>query len=319
MKPIIKVIDLHKTFSEDGSQVKAVNGVNLEVTPGTIFGFLGPNGAGKTTTLRILTTLMQPDQGEVYIAGYDVRKEQRAIRMKIGYVGQKNGCMGDATARENVMLQARLYGMTSQAAKQQIARIGELLGLNAFYDQKTRTLSGGQLRRVDLALGMIHSPQILFLDEPTTGLDPQSRAFLWEEVVRLKEAGLTIFLTTHYLDEADSVSDQIAIIDHGTIVAVGTSDTLKREISGGILTVEILEEAHQLESIISWLKERSYVEKVTVNDSALRVQLSTQQDILPEVIQAISLSNLTIRNLNLAQPSLNEVFLSKTGRALRDA
>ncbi len=319
MVPIIKTNNLYKCFPGKKSPIKAVNGVNLEVAAGTIFGFLGPNGAGKTTVLRLLTTLMPADRGDIIIAGHNLKTEPQKVRSKIGYVAQMSGCIREATAYENLMLQARLYGMNSKSAKHEINKLTDVLALASFLHRKARTLSGGQLRRVDLAMGMIHSPEVLFLDEPTNGLDPQSRAFLWREIVTLKTLGLTIFTSSHYLDEVDHVCDQISIIDHGSIVASGTSSELKRQISGDVLTLQIGEEADQLEQVINYLKNKPYVKSFSANENTLKINLDAGQGILQEIIESVSFLNLTIKNLNLTQPSLDEVFLTKTGLALRES
>nr|AIA15569.1 ABC transporter [uncultured bacterium] len=223
MKTIVETKALKKSFGS----FQAVKGVNLSVYAGEIFGFLGPNGAGKTTTLRILTTLLSPDSGEATVAGFDLLKAQHEVRRRIGYVSQVGGADRQATGRENLLLQGRLYGMHQGEASKRAERLIEMFTLGECANKITSTYSGGQRRRLDIALGMMHKPLVLFLDEPSTGLDPQNRVNLWEQIRQLKGEGMTIFLTTHYLEEADALSDRIAIMDHGQITTVGTPAELK--------------------------------------------------------------------------------------------
>ncbi|HEY3482944.1 MAG TPA: ATP-binding cassette domain-containing protein, partial [Streptomyces sp.] len=235
---IIEVKGLAKSYETRSrrktTKVDAVVGVDLDVAEGEIFGFLGPNGAGKTTTLRMLATLIPPDAGEATIAGADLRTEQARVREAIGYIAQGGATTDDATAREELVLQARMHGISKAEAQRRAVDALEAFDLTEYADRPCKTYSGGQRRRVDIAMGIIHRPQVVFLDEPTTGLDPQSRAHMWDEVRRLRSEGMTVFLTTHYLEEADVLCDRVAIIDGGVVVAEGTPDTLKREISGDI-------------------------------------------------------------------------------------
>src|SRR5262249_2953943 len=215
----------------------------LTVREGEVFGFLGPNGAGKTTTLRMLATLIEPDGGEAVIAGADLRRDPGQVRRRIGYVAQGGSTWDTVSAREELVLQARLYGIGKADARRRAARAIEAFQLSEFADRKCQTYSGGQRRRVDIALGIIHAPRVVFLDEPTTGLDPQSRAHMWDEVRRLRDEGMTVFITTHYLEEADALCDRICIIDDGEIVAEGTPESLKREISGDVVKVGVSAQA----------------------------------------------------------------------------
>jgi ABC-2 type transport system ATP-binding protein len=239
---MIEVKDLRKTFrakdkKSKGAVVEAVSGINLAVERGEIFGLLGPNGAGKTTTMRMLCTLLTPTGGTASIAGYDLLTQQDSVRKVIGYVSQVGGMERESSGRENLLLQARLYGLSERAAQTRISAILGLLQLESFADRRTSTYSGGQRRIFDLASGIVHEPQLLFLDEPSTGLDPQNRAQVWEQVKTLRERGTTIFVSTHYLEEADSLCDRVAIIDHGNIVALGTPAELKRQIAGDIVNL----------------------------------------------------------------------------------
>ncbi len=233
----IQAHGLRKSFRVKDQSVEAVSGLDLTVAPGQIFGFLGPNGAGKTTTLRILTTLLPADAGEAFVAGADVTRYPQQVRRRIGYVGQLGGADGSATGLENLLLQARLYGLTAAEAQKRATELIELFDLGPFASRTARTYSGGQRRRLEVALGILHRPQVLFLDEPTTGLDPQNRANLWDQVRQLRDGGTTVFLTTHYLDEADQLSDRLAIIDHGRVIAEGTPAQLKQRYSGDTITV----------------------------------------------------------------------------------
>src|SRR5688572_8917032 len=233
---MIEVRGLRKSFwSRVGrakKTVEAVRGVDLDVPAGEIFGFLGPNGAGKTTTLRMLATLIPPDGGTATIAGADLLKQPAEVRKRIGYVAQGGSTWPEVSAREELVLQGRFYGLSKADAQRRAAKALDAFQLTEYADRKCKTYSGGQRRRVDIALGIIHDPKAVFLDEPTTGLDPQSRAHMWDEIRRLRAEGLTVFITTHYLEEADALCDRVAIIDHGEIVAEGTPDGLKREVAG---------------------------------------------------------------------------------------
>ena len=233
---IITTKKLTKIFAK---KVRAVDGIDLEIEAGEIFGFLGPNGAGKTTTLRMLATLLPIDSGEATIAGFDVKKQPDKVRQRLGYVGQAGGADHLATGREDLLLQGKLYGMSAAKAAARAAELTAALDLTDFIDRRVSTYSGGQRRRLHVALGIMHRPDVLFLDEPTSGLDPQNRANLWEQIRKLRETGTTIFLTTHYLEEADVLSDRIAIMDHGKIVAEGTSKELKQQIAGDSIVVSL--------------------------------------------------------------------------------
>jgi ABC-2 type transport system ATP-binding protein len=240
---MIKTTGLRKSFHagrrRKPTTVQAVRGVDLTVTEGEIFGFLGPNGAGKTTTLRMLATLLVPDGGQAIVAGSDLRTAPGEVRRRVGYVAQGGGTWADVTAREELVLQARMYGIAKADAERRADAAMEAFRITEFGDRRCKTYSGGQRRRLDIALGVIHGPQLLFLDEPTAGLDPQSRAQVWAEIRRLHAAGMTVFVTTHYLEEADSLCDRIAIIDHGEIVAEGTPDALKRELAAELGGIEL--------------------------------------------------------------------------------
>jgi ABC-2 type transport system ATP-binding protein len=319
---MIKTTGLRKSFrsreGRDKKTVEAVRGVDLEVTEGEIFGFLGPNGAGKTTTLRMLATLLEPDAGEATIAGANLRKQPGEVRRRIGYVAQGGSSWDESTAREELVLQARLYGLGKADAQQRTVRALEAFQLTEYADRKCKTYSGGQRRRVDIALGIIHSPQVVFLDEPTSGLDPQSRAHMWEEVRRLRAEGMTIFLTTHYLDEADALCDRISIMDNGQVVAEGTPEELKRDISGDVLIVGL--SAGRAAEAVKLLDTESYVNRLeAVEDKALRLYVDEGATAIPFILRALDGAGIPLGSIELHRPSLDDVFLTKTGRSLRES
>jgi len=312
---IIDTRGLRHTFRTRTGPVEAVAGVDLCVVAGEIFGFLGPNGAGKTTTLRMLATLLPPTGGEATVAGCDLRRHAAGVRERIGYVGQRGGSDPAVTGRGELVFQARLYGMGSAAARRRAAELVEALELEAVADRATGTYSGGQRRRLDIGLGLVHEPSLLFLDEPTTGLDPQSRARLWDEVRRLRDRGTTIFLTTHYLEEADALCDRLAIIDHGHIVAEGTPDTLKRDIGGDVVTVGA---SGDPEYSLALLAQQPFVREATAEDGAIRLYVERGEVALPAILRLLDTAGLELRTIALSRPSLDDVFLRQTGRSLRE-
>ncbi|MGH3167395.1 MAG: ATP-binding cassette domain-containing protein, partial [Trebonia sp.] len=291
---------------------------------------LGPNGAGKTTTLRILTTLMPGDAGTALVAGADVRRSPGLVRRRIGYVGQLGGSDTTATGQENLMLAGRLYGLSAAATR---ARCAELLGmfdLAPLASRAVRTYSGGQRRRLEVALGIMHQPRVLFLDEPSTGLDPQNRASLWEQVRLLRDGGTTVFLTTHYLDEADQLCDRVAIVDHGRVIALGMPDQLKERYSGLAITVTTDAPADALGEVARALAGQPHVAgavpgeggtiRVTVAgaDSAGGTGTSDTTETMAAVFGVLAARGVGTRGATVARPSLDDVFLRETGRSLRD-
>ncbi len=322
MSNIIETHHLRKTFpsrQKNVPAVEAVKGIDLQVRQGEIFGFLGPNGAGKTTALRILTTLIPPSDGEARVGGYDVVREAGRVRREIGYVSQAGGADVTATARENLLLQAQLYGMNRQQAAARTTELLAALELEAFADRTVKTYSGGQRRRLDLALGMVHRPKILFLDEPTTGLDPQSRAHLWEEVRRLNTQGTTIFLTTHYLEEADVLANRLAIMDHGELVAEGTPDALKRQIAGDVVTLGLATQNGQFQQAQKLLSQQSFVREVHPGDGSMQLYVEHGDQSLPTILHLLDQAGMQVQRVALARPTLDDVFLRQTGRSLREA
>lgn len=322
---IIETHGLRKTFKARQAQkgapqtVEAVKGINLQVKQGEIFGFLGPNGAGKSTTLRMLATLLPPSEGQASVAGCDLLKQPQQVRERIGYVSQAGGTDGSATARENLILQARLYGKSKADAQRRAAELIESLELAEFADRPARTYSGGQKRRLDLGLGMVHQPTLLFLDEPTTGLDPQSRARLWDEVRKLRAEGTTIFLTTHYLDEADVLADRLSIMDHGQIVAEGTPDALKRQIAGDVVTLGLDAHNGELKQAGQLLEAQPFVRELHTDDGQIQLYVERGEEALPSILRLLDGAGLGIRTVALSRPSLDDVFLRQTGRSLREA
>jgi ABC-2 type transport system ATP-binding protein len=317
---MIETKGLRKSFrSRQGREVKtvdAVRGVDLFVTEGEIFGFLGPNGAGKTTTLRMLATLIDPDGGEATIAGADLRRDPGDVRRRIGYVAQGGSTWDDSTAREELVLQARMYGIGKAEARRRAAAALAAFQLTEYADRKCKTYSGGQRRRVDIALGIIHEPRVVFLDEPTTGLDPQSRAHMWDEVRRLRAEGMTVFITTHYLDEADALCDRIAIMDNGLVVAEGTPEELKREISGDVVTVSLNGSTPRAAEL---LDVQEYVSRLeTPDEGRLRLYVDSGATAIPQILRTLDAAGLPLHSIELHRPSLDDVFLTKTGRSLRE-
>ncbi len=315
---VISTKNLQKSFTVKKQTLKAVDGVDLAVKYGEIFGFLGPNGAGKTTTLRMLTTLLPIDNGTALVAGYDVRKQPGEVRKHVGYISQLGGADEEATGLEDLILQGRLYGMTLAEAKKRAAELTKLLQLDEFADRKIITYSGGQKRRLDVASGIMHKPDILFLDEPTTGLDPQNRANLWTQVLKLRDEGTTIFLTTHYLDEADTLSDRLAIMDNGKIVAEGSPRELKAKIAGDAVIIKPKHDGKTVDDIRQYLAKESFVKEARIEEDAIRLYVEDGSRALPQIMALLEAKKITLETVSLAQPSLDDVFLAQTGRSLRD-
>ncbi len=317
---IIEAHDLRKTFTVrrgygKPEQVEAVRGISLSVGEGEIFACLGPNGAGKTTTVRMLATLITPTSGTARVAGYDVVKEAAKVRERIGYVGQYGGVDEYAPGRVNLVMAGRLAGLSRAQA---VARADELMAafsLTEVADRPVRTLSGGQKRRFALAVGLVHRPPLVFLDEPTTGLDPQNRANLWEEIRALRDQGTSVLLTTHYLDEADALCDRLVIVDHGRIVAEGTPEALKKELAGDVVTLRVDDPTAGREL----LEEQPYVTETQQDGESLRAYLDDGEHNLPALLRALENAGLAIRSISLQRATLDDVFLKHTGRSLRDA
>jgi len=312
---MIETHDLRRVFKTRRGDVEAVAGVDLRIEAGEIFGFLGPNGAGKTTTLRMLATLLPPSGGGATIAGCDLRRQPQQVRERIGYVGQAGGTDPQITGRRELVFQGRLYRLSIAESRRRAAALITMLQLEDCADRPTKTYSGGQRRRLDIGLGLIHQPPVLFLDEPTTGLDPQARAHLWEEVKRLGEQGTTLFLTTHYMDEADALCDRLAIIDHGRIVAQGTPDELKRQIAGDVVVIGVHGDQR---AALELLKGQPFVRDAGSEDGTVRLYVDRGEVAMPAILRLLDSAGLELRTISLTRPSLDDVFLRQTGRSLRE-
>jgi len=315
---MIEVAGLAKTFKTKRGAVEAVRGIDLTVQPGEIVGFLGPNGAGKTTTLRMLTTLLVPGGGTATVAGADLRREPAEVRKRIGYVAQSGGTDGACTVAEELITQAELYRLGGAEARERCAKLLAQLELAGLEDRYVKTLSGGQKRRLDIALGLVHAPGLVFLDEPTTGLDPQSRANLWTHIRRLRDdLNTTVFLTTHYLDEADALCDRILIIDSGRIVAEGTPEELKHRISGDLVTIDVAGDGDPAAALAA-VRDLEGVRDSTLSARTLRVTVDAGGQQLMGIMRALDAAGVPIASIQLARPTLDDVFLTLTGRSLRD-
>jgi ABC-2 type transport system ATP-binding protein len=309
---VIRAENLTKVFNRN---LVAVDHINFSVRDGEIFGFLGPNGAGKTTTINMLITILKPTEGTASVLGYDVVKQANEVRKIIGVVPQEYTADEDLTGYENMMLCADLYGIPRDLAKKRALELLDLVELTDFKDKRVENYSGGMRRRLELACGLINRPKVLFLDEPTLGLDVQTRALVWDYIRRLKEEyGMTLFMTTHYLEEADALCDHIAIIDHGKIVITGTPSELKDSLGGDIITISIKENADVSEII----RNVEYVKDVRNENGSYRIKAESGEVAAPLIIEALRKKGYTVTRLSLTEPTLNEVYLEYTGRAIRD-
>jgi ABC-2 type transport system ATP-binding protein len=309
----IDAVDLVKTYR---GGVRALDSVSLAVETGTIFGLLGPNGAGKSTAVKILTTLSRADAGSANVIGVDVARQPDRVRRMIGLVGQHGAVDPAATGRENLTLQGHLYDMGGAALRGRVDELLARFGLDEAADRIVKTWSGGMQRKLDVASGLVHQPRVLFLDEPTTGLDPEARADLWTEVQRLAADGLTILLTTHYLEEADRLAGQVAIIDRGRIVARGTPDELKSELRGDAIVVE-LRESRRNEEASAALERLDGVHDPTIAGHTLRARADDGARSVAAVLSALDAAGLGVASVTVARPSLDDVYLRYTGRAYR--
>jgi ABC-2 type transport system ATP-binding protein len=310
----IEVEDLRKTYA---GGVEAVRGVSFSVRPGEVFALLGPNGAGKSTTVRILTTLSAPTGGQARVAGFDVVSQPREVRRRIGYVAQASGVDVNATGRENLTLQGQLFRLSGAALRGRVEELLDLFELAPAADRPAQTYSGGMRRRLDVAMGLIHRPEVLFLDEPTTGLDPESRAVMWKEVRRLAEGGLTLLLTTHYLEEADQLAQRLAIVDGGRIVATGTPDELKGQRRGDVVSVELADRGRTAEAE-AVLRAQEEVAGVLVDGSRLYAQVGQGARAVPALLAVLEKAGLDVAQVSLSRPSLEDVYLTATGHAYRE-
>jgi ABC-2 type transport system ATP-binding protein len=309
----IKAEGLTKVFN--GSLV-AVDHINFSVKHGEIFGFLGPNGAGKTTTISMLITILKPTEGKASILGQDIAKQHNAVRYSIGLVPQEYTADEDLTGFENILLCADLYGIPREVSKKRALELLKLVELTDFKDKKVQTFSGGMRRRLELACGLINRPKVLFLDEPTLGLDVQTRAATWNYIKTLKKQfGMTLFMTTHYLEEADALCDRVAIIDHGKIIVVGTPEELKDSLGGDIITVGIKQDV----DITGLVEKIEHVKEVKKENGTYRIKSENGEVTAPLIIEALRKAGHVVTRLSLTKPTLNDVYLQYTGRSMRDA
>jgi ABC-2 type transport system ATP-binding protein len=304
---------LVKTYRGD---VRALRGLSFGVAPGTVFGLLGPNGAGKSTTVKILTTLSRPDSGAAMVAGIDVLAHPDQVRRAIGVVAQRSGSDLEATGWENIALAAHLHGLSRADLTTRVADLLEQFELTPVADRPARTYSGGMLRKLDVAIGLVHRPSVLFLDEPTTGLDPQARARMWDEIRSLAADGMTILLTTHYLEEADRLASQVAIIDGGRILVEGSPDELKGELQGDAIHLELATapDAPCTERITTALTEVTGVTGVTIDGREIHSRVNNGASSLPAVLAAVDRVGSTVTAATIARPSLDDVYLRHVGR-----
>ena len=305
----IAVSELKKRYGD----VQALDGVSFAVDEGEVFGLLGPNGAGKSTTVRVLVTLTQPDEGSASVAGHDVRRDQTAVRRAIGYVPQDSGVDQFGTGRENLMLQGRVQGMGGRDLKQRADELLELVGIADAADRVVKGYSGGMRRRLDIALGLVHRPRVLFLDEPTTGLDPEARVAMWSEVSRLAEAeSLTILLTTHYLEEADSLADRLAIVSQGKVVVSGTPVELKARLQGDAVHVELENGVvGRAQDVLTGVGARP---EQVLDGKTVVARVEDGGRALPRIISSLDAAGIPVASVSVSRPSLDDVYLHFTGR-----
>ncbi|MGJ9413559.1 ATP-binding cassette domain-containing protein [Aeromicrobium sp. CF4.19] len=317
---MIHTRDLARSFTSGKETVEAVKGIDLDVSEGELVAFLGPNGAGKSTTLRMLTSLLPPSSGTARVAGVDVTADPAGVRRRIGYIGQKDGAGHSYRVWDELIMQGRFYGLGKAEAARRGKELMGTLDLEGMELRKVQTLSGGQKRRLDIALGLIHEPALLFLDEPSTGMDPQNRANLWDHITRLRrELGTTIVLTTHYLEEADSMAERVVVIDHGRIIADDTAQALKTKQAGDRISLVVSSaDAASVRPIVAGfgaeLTEQGVPDGVRLG---LRVEVATRA--LPRVLSALGESDVEVLEASAHQPTLDDVFLNLTGRSLREA
>jgi ABC-2 type transport system ATP-binding protein len=310
MTHIIETHQLTKAYSS----LKAVDKLDITVESGEIFGLLGPNGAGKTTTISMLCTILKPTSGTATVNGFDIVKEAMQVRKSIGIVFQDPSVDDRMTGRENLLMHANLYGVPTSEQNNRINNVLKLVELEERADDLTRTYSGGMRRRLELARGLIHYPKVLFLDEPTIGLDPQTRDHVWKYIRELKEAhDITVVLTTHYMDEADRLSDRIAIMDYGKIIALDTSSKLKETLEGDVITVK----ADNLEALLSVITEKLGLQKAQMVDDALEITVQNGKSLLPRIVDMATQNKIYVESIRLREPNLEDVFLHYTGRTIR--
>jgi ABC-2 type transport system ATP-binding protein len=329
MEAAIEAVDVRKTYPP---AVTALDGLSLTVEAGTIFAVLGPNGAGKSTAVRVLTTLTRPDSGSAYVGGIDVVADPVSVRRAIGVVGQKHGSDPEATGRENLVLGGEFYGISGRSLRARVAEALERFGLLSAADRPVKTYSGGMQRRLDIAMGLLHRPHVLFLDEPTTGLDPEARVELWREIERLaRDELMTILLTTHYMEEADRLASQVAIVDRGRVVVSGAPEALKSDLDGDAIQVElasasagdgsdafVASRASSASRALDALARVDSVGEVTVSGSTLRARAVDGGVAVPAVLAALDDHGIRALSVTVARPSLDDVYLRHAGRAFHE-
>jgi ABC-2 type transport system ATP-binding protein len=312
---VVEAHGLRKRYKPD---ITALDGLSFSVAAGSVFALLGPNGAGKTTTVRILTTLSRPDEGSASVAGINVLSQPGLVRSSIGSVSQHSGAMGLLTGQENLTIQGRLYGMRGARLRRRVSDLLDQFGLAEAAKRQARTYSGGMRRRLDIATVLVHRPAVLFLDEPTTGLDPEGRAALWAVLTGLAKAGTTILVTTHYLEEADQYATRIAIVDQGRIVAEGTADELKAGLRGDSVLLEFADSvgAEQFERAVAGIPQ---VRRATADGNVVRARVPDGPRTLPAVLAAVELAGVPVRSVSVTRPSLDDVYLHHAGHSFGQA
>lgn len=318
-QPIIEARGLTKRFRAGKQSVEAVTDLSFEVAPGELVACLGPNGAGKSTTLRMLTTLLPPTSGDARVAGHDILREPAAVRRRIGYVGQLTSGSFAQRVRDELLSQGAFYGIDKVSARRRADELIESLELAPFAGRTVQQLSGGQKRRLDVALGLMHAPPLLFLDEPSTGLDPQSRANLWQHIIDLRaQHGTTVFLTTHYLEEADRYAERVMVIDKGRIIADDTAAKLKANLAGDVITLSFrsADDARRAAGMVGRLANR---EPRTVDENTLTVTAPDGGSLLPAAVRQLDAAGILVERVTGVPPTLDDVFLALTGKSLRDA
>ena len=316
----MKIIEVNRLSKTYPGGVEAVKGITFEVEEGEIFGLLGPNGAGKSTTMMMLTTLIKPTSGSAKVCGYDIVSQPNPVRFSIGYVSQDLAVDDTLTGRENLFLQGRFYHLSKEIIEKRIKELLELVHLTERADEKVENYSGGMRKRLDIAMGLIHRPRVLFLDEPTLGLDVQTRQDIWEYITRIrKESNMTIFLTTHYMEEADNICDRIAIIDHGEIKAIDTPRKLKENLGGDLITLSLKQDGIERTTLfLENVKLLEYVNDIKKNDGRYTIIAKRGEKLIPLIFNIAQENGIEISSITLKQPTLDDVYIAYTGKELRD-
>ena len=316
---MIQTRDLTKDFVVSKKRtVHAVRGISLDVEPGELVAVLGPNGAGKTTTMRMLTTLIAPTSGSATVAGYDVTADAAQVRRRIGYVGQGNAAGHSQRAGDELVAQGVIYGLGRRAARARAAELMDALDLTDLAERKVSALSGGQRRRLDVAMGLVHAPPLLFLDEPSTGLDPQNRANLWQHILRMRaDHEMTVVLTTHYLDEADSMAERVVVVDHGEVIADDTAEALKADLAGDLVVLEAADLV-QVPELVRLVEQVPTAREVVWDGTAVRARVDDGPRVAAALVREAVGRDVGVDAVQVQRPTLDDVFLALTGRSLRE-